>query len=280
MDRDEVVSILGECALSLETLRNAAEKEKADLMVCNEQLRSNLLRSVSHDIRMPLTTISGNASNLLSHCGQLDEGTRKQIFSDIYAAAEWLIDLAENLLSISCIENGQMALHLSSEVPGDMSEKPLQHVDRNAVRHHIAVKDTDDILLADMDARLILQVLVNIPIIVISARIDDGDKIEALDAGADDYLIRPFSAEELLAWLRVTLRRLEYRILCLLARHTGKVLTHTYITQNLYGRNWDSDIASLRVFMTTLRKKIEPDPAAPKYIQTHIGIGYRMLKVD
>ncbi len=160
----------------------------------------------------------------------------------------------------------------------------------------------------------------NMPIIVISARSDDSDKIEALDAGADDYLTKPFSVEELLARLRVTIRRLalmhsdssadhstytngkltidysagiasldgkelkltsmEYKLLCLLAKNTGKVLTHTYITQNIWGRNWDSDIASLRVFMTTLRKKLEPDPDAPKFIQTHIGIGYRMLKVD
>ncbi len=180
-----------------------------------------------------------------------------------------------------------------------------------------------DLGLPDMDGiDVIRQVRTwsNVPIIVISARSDDGDKIEALDAGADDYLTKPFSVEELLARLRVTLRRLsllsgeanpdrsvyengklridysagcaylgeeelkltpmEYKILCLLARNTGKVLTHTYITQNIYGRNFDSDIASLRVFMTTLRKKIEPRADSPKYIQTHIGIGYRMLKVD
>ncbi|MBR3136715.1 MAG: response regulator transcription factor [Clostridia bacterium] len=180
-----------------------------------------------------------------------------------------------------------------------------------------------DLGLPDMDGiDVIRQVRTwsNVPIIVISARSDDGDKIEALDAGADDYLTKPFSVEELLARLRVTLRRLsllsgeanpdrsvyengklridysagcaylggeelkltpmEYKILCLLARNTGKVLTHTYITQNIYGRNFDSDIASLRVFMTTLRKKIEPQTDSPKYIQTHIGIGYRMLKVD
>ena len=160
----------------------------------------------------------------------------------------------------------------------------------------------------------------NMPIIVISARSDDTDKIEALDAGADDYLTKPFSLEELLARLRVTIRRLaqigrdkgadrsvysngkltidysagvacldgqelkltsmEYKLLCLLAKNTGKVLTHTYITQNIWGRSWDNDIASLRVFMTTLRKKIEPSQDSPKYIQTHVGVGYRMLKVD
>ncbi len=157
-----VVSILGECALALENLRNAAEKERADLMVRKEQLRSNLLRSISHDIRTPLTSISGNASNLLSHYRQLDDETRQQIFSDIYDDAEWLIDLVENLLSISRIENGQMELHLSSEVMSDVIEEALKHVDRSASQHHIAVQATDDILLVDMDARLIMQVLINL----------------------------------------------------------------------------------------------------------------------
>ena len=180
-----------------------------------------------------------------------------------------------------------------------------------------------DLGLPDMDGIDVIRQVRSwstMPIIVISARSDDADKIEALDAGADDYLTKPFSVEELLARLRVTIRRLsmmnsekssesslytngkltidysagvaaldgeelkltsmEYKLLCLLARNTGKVLTHTYITQNVWGRNWDNDIASLRVFMTTLRKKIEPTPDSPKYIQTHIGIGYRMLKVD
>ena len=180
-----------------------------------------------------------------------------------------------------------------------------------------------DLGLPDMDGVDVIRQIrtwSNMPIIVISARSDDADKIEALDAGADDYLTKPFSVEELLARLRVTIRRLslmtsdsgndrsvytngkltidypsgiayfdseelkltsmEYRLLCLLARNTGKVLTHTYITQSIWGRNWDNDLASLRVFMTTLRKKIEPDPDSPKYIQTHVGIGYRMLKVD
>lgn len=73
---------------------------------------------------------------------------------------------------------------------------------------------------------------------------------------------------------------IEYKLLCLLAKNTGKVLTHTYITQNIWGRSWDNDIASLRVFMATIRKKLEADPDSPQYIQTHIGIGYRMMKVE
>lgn len=158
------------------------------------------------------------------------------------------------------------------------------------------------------------------PIIVVSARSEDRDKIEALDAGADDYLTKPFSVEELLARVRTTLRRLsylsegghegestfangdlsidyaagiatlageelrltpiEYKLLCLLARNVGKVLTHQYILREVWGSAQDGDLASLRVFMGTLRKKIEPDPSRPRYIQTHVGVGYRMLRIQ
>lgn len=180
-----------------------------------------------------------------------------------------------------------------------------------------------DLGLPDIDGIEIIQKIrtwSNMPIIVISARSEDSDKIDALDAGADDYLTKPFSVEELLARLRVTQRRLmmmqnkslaeasiftngqlridyasgcaylseeelhltpiEYKLLCLLSKNIGKVLTHTFITQNIWGSSWENDIASLRVFMATLRKKIEKDSNSPQYIQTHIGVGYRMLKVE
>ena len=177
-----------------------------------------------------------------------------------------------------------------------------------------------DLGLPDMDGVEIIRKVrswSNVPIIVISARSEDSDKIGALDSGADDYLTKPFSVEELLARLRVTQRRLamlgaehadtvfvngslridyaagcayldgnelhltpiEYKLLCLLAQNVGKVLTHTYITQKIWGNGWENDIASLRVFMATLRKKLESAPDSPQYIQTHIGVGYRMLKV-
>ena len=159
-----------------------------------------------------------------------------------------------------------------------------------------------------------------VPIIVISARSDDRDKIQALDAGADDYLTKPFSVDELLARLRSTLRRiryletrssseeavfhngdlvidysasivkigneeihlmpLEYGILCLLAKNVGKVLTHNYILDKVWTNSLESDLASLRVYVASLRKKIESDKSNSKYIQTHIGIGYRMVKID
>ena len=180
-----------------------------------------------------------------------------------------------------------------------------------------------DLGLPDMDGVEIIRKIrswSNMPIIVISARSEDTDKIEALDAGADDYITKPFSVEELLARIRVTQRRLaitqtgdqletsvfengelkidytagctylkgeelhltpiEYKLLCLLSRNVGKVLTHTYITQQIWGRCSDNDVASLRVFMATLRKKLEPEKNGVQYIQTHIGIGYRMLRIE
>lgn len=176
-----------------------------------------------------------------------------------------------------------------------------------------------DLGLPDMDGVKVIGRIRSwsqMPIIVISARSEDADKIAALDAGADDYLTKPFSVAELLARLRVTQRRLaalegkngesvfhngsltidygagcaymedaalkltptEYKLLCLLAKDVGKVLTHTYLTDKIWGSCWESDMASLRVHMATLRKKLEKN-GDTQYIQTHIGIGYRMLKL-
>lgn len=179
-----------------------------------------------------------------------------------------------------------------------------------------------DLGLPDMDGIDVIKRIrtwSTMPIIVISARSEDGDKINALDSGADDYLTKPFSVEELLARLRVTQRRLammyadkinqssiftngelridyaagcaflgteelhltpiEYKLLCLLAQNVGRVLTHTFIMENIWGSGWENDIASLRVFMATLRKKLEKKQNGVQYIQTHIGVGYRMIRL-
>lgn len=175
-----------------------------------------------------------------------------------------------------------------------------------------------DLGLPDMDGVEIIRKIrtwSDVPIIVISARSEDTDKIEALDSGADDYLTKPFSVDELLARIRVTQRRIlamqktssvfvngdltidyaagsvtmhqeeihltpiEYKILCLLAKNVGKVLTHTYITHEIWGSSYENEIGSLRVFMATLRKKLEGQSQKQQYIQTHIGIGYRMNKM-
>ena len=157
-----LMSILGECALALENLRNMAEKEKAALMAQNERLRANLLRMISHDLRTPLTSISGNASNLLSHDSQLDDETRRQIFTDIYEDSEWLIDLVENLLSVTRLEDGQMKLHLSEELINDVVDEALSHVSRNASEHTLKVEKSDELLFSEMDAKLISQVLINL----------------------------------------------------------------------------------------------------------------------
>ena len=176
-----------------------------------------------------------------------------------------------------------------------------------------------DLGLPDIDGVTVIKKIrewSNIPIIVVSARGEDSDKISALDNGADDYLTKPFSIDELMARIRVAQRRLsniseesesifkngdlvvdypagiaylkgeelsltpiEYKLLSLLAQNAGKVLTHTYIIDKIWGNSVDSDVASLRVFMASLRKKIEKDTAHPEYIQTHIGTGYRMIIV-
>ena len=155
-------SILGECALALESLRNAEEKEKAAVLAKNEQLRANLLRSISHDLRTPLTAISGNADTLLHSYNVLDEQTRKQIFTDIYDDAQWLTGLVENLLSITKIADGSVKLRLSDQVVDDIVSEALRHIDRRSAEHHITVDCGDEPLLVRVDAGLIVQVLINL----------------------------------------------------------------------------------------------------------------------
>ena len=155
-------SILGECALALESLHNAEEKEKAAVLAKNEQLRANLLRSISHDLRTPLTSISGNADTLLHSYDMLDEQTRQQIFTDIYDDAQWLTGLVENLLSITKITDGSVKLHLSDQVVDDIVSEALRHIDRRSAEHHITVDCGDEPLLVRVDAGLIMQVLINL----------------------------------------------------------------------------------------------------------------------
>ena len=179
-----------------------------------------------------------------------------------------------------------------------------------------------DLGLPDMDGVDIickLRTWTNDPIIVVSARTEIHDKIAALDAGADDYLTKPFSVEELMARVRAALRKsnydkssqkstnifvngglyidyaansvfvdkveihltpMEYKLLCLLSRNAGKVLTHNYILKEIWASDFESTAQSLRVFMAALRKKIEKNQSEPLFLKTHIGVGYRMVRLQ
>ena len=157
-----LLSILGECALALENMRNAREKEEAKLLAENEKLRSNLLRSISHDLRTPLTAISGNAGILLSDSESLPPETRNQMYSDIYDDAAWLYNLVENLLAVTRIEEGRMKLNTQPQLVEEMVSEALQHISRKRSEHNIAVHHQDELLLAKCDARLIVQVIINL----------------------------------------------------------------------------------------------------------------------
>ena len=156
-----IVSIIT-VTLAIQNIRNAEEKERAAVRAKNEQLRADLLRTISHDLRTPLTSISGNASNLISNYEKMDDPTRKQTFLDIYDDSMWLINLVENLLSVSRLEGGQMNLHLSTELIGEVVAEALRHINRRSAEHHLHIQSGDEYLLAQMDAHLIVQVIINI----------------------------------------------------------------------------------------------------------------------
>ena len=157
-----LLSILGECALALENRKNAIEKEKVAVLAKNEQLRANLLRAISHDLRTPLTSISGNASNLLYNGESFDVATKHSLYQDIYDDSMWLINLVENLLSVTRLEEGKLNLHISAELVDEVVKEAIRHVKRLKPEHKIEVKHQDDLLLAKMDAKLIVQVMINL----------------------------------------------------------------------------------------------------------------------
>ncbi|MBQ7345909.1 MAG: sensor histidine kinase KdpD [Oscillospiraceae bacterium] len=157
-----LLSILGETALALENSRNEKEKEEAKLQAENEKLRANLLRSISHDLRTPLTAISGNASILLSDSEELGPETRRQIYGDIYDDSAWLHNLVENLLAVTKIEEGRMELRTQPQLVEEIVSEAMQHLSRQRSEHIITVAHEDDLLLAKCDARLIVQVIINL----------------------------------------------------------------------------------------------------------------------
>lgn len=175
-----------------------------------------------------------------------------------------------------------------------------------------------DLGLPDVDGMEVLKTIriwTDTPVVVVSARGHEREKVEALDAGADDYITKPFGTAELLARIRAAMRRsqrtpghmesqtitindleinfdkrtvtaggrdihltpIEYRIIVLLARHAGKVLTHDFIIREIWGP-YTNEIQALRVNMANIRRKLEENPVEPKYIITEVGVGYRMVE--
>lgn len=138
------------------------ESAQAAMQIEKEQLRADLLRSISHDLRTPLTSISGNASNLLSNENEFSQETRMQIYGDIYDDSMWLIKLVENLLSVTRIEDGRMDLRMSAELMDEVIAEAMRHTDRNRDGRKIEVSSDEEFILGKMDARLIVQVVINL----------------------------------------------------------------------------------------------------------------------
>ena len=160
-EKSIVLSVLNECALAMDNAHNAAEKERVADLAKSEQLRADLLRSISHDLRTPLCSVSGNADTLLHNGSCLDEATKQQIYKDIYDDSEWLIGVVENLLYVTRLNDGRMKLELTDQLVDEVVNEAVSHLKQKSVGHTVTVK-CDDLILARMDAQLIVQVIVNL----------------------------------------------------------------------------------------------------------------------
>lgn len=161
-EKNLLIAMLGECGMSLEKTALHEAKQQMEFKAQQETLRANLLRAISHDLRTPLTSISGNAGILMENSKVLDEAKRQQLYTDIYDDSLWLVSLVENLLAVTRIENGTMDIKLEPELLEDVFHEALSHLDRKSTEHEISVSLSDDLLMARMDARLIVQVIINI----------------------------------------------------------------------------------------------------------------------
>jgi len=162
LENSILLSILGECALAIESMRNALEKEKTAILAENERLRANLLRSISHDLRTPLTSISGNADNLMQNSDKLDSDTKNSIYADIYDDSMWLISIVENLLSVTRMEGGDMNLNMSVQLVDEVIAEAMTHIHYPKSRHQLCVDCGNELMFAKMDAKLIMQVIINL----------------------------------------------------------------------------------------------------------------------
>ena len=161
-EQSVLASVVGECSLALENARNAKEKEESAMLAENERLRANLLRAVSHDLRTPLTSIMGNADNLLTSGETLDDPTKRQLYADIYTDAQWLTGMVENLLSASRMNDGRLSLNMTTELMDDMISEAIQHMGRRMDAYKVERKKAEELLFVKADARLMIQVVINL----------------------------------------------------------------------------------------------------------------------
>ena len=149
-------------SLAMRLKKQTEETAQAEMAAQKEQLRADLLRSISHDLRTPLTSISGNSSNLLANGEKFDEETKRELYWDIYDDSMWLINLVENLLSVTKIEDGRLNITVATELLDEIITEALEHISRKRIEHVIRFSPTDDIILVKADPRLIIQVIINI----------------------------------------------------------------------------------------------------------------------
>jgi two-component system sensor histidine kinase KdpD len=161
-EKSLLIAMLNECAMTLEKENSNEAQKQISIQMQQEQLRANLLRAISHDLRTPLTSISGNAGILMGNSEVLNEAQKKNLYLDIYDDSMWLINLVENLLSITRIDNGMLNLNMQAELLEEVIAEALLHINRSSVEHKIETILDDEFLMAKMDSRLIIQVLINI----------------------------------------------------------------------------------------------------------------------
>lgn len=228
--------------------------------------------------------------------------------------------MAEPLRFVIIEDEAPIRRFLKASFPPDEAKWYEAETGESGIRL-VAQKNPDVVLLdlglPDRDGHDVLKSLrewTDVPVIVLSARGQERDKLLALDAGADDYVTKPFSTAELMARVRAAVRRaaknkseveatlesgglkidfearqvflngeevrltpIEYRLLALLARHAGKVLTHRAMLEGVWGPAYEDSTHTLRVHMGAIRQKIEPDPSHPRFIRTETGVGYRLM---
>jgi len=161
-DQNLLIAMLGECALALEKNALNEIQKQTFLKMQQEKLRADLLRAISHDLRTPLTSISGNAGILMENASVLSEVQKQNLYVTIFDDSIWLISLVENLLSITRIENGTMNLNIQPELLEDVITEALLHIHHHSQDHSIETFLADEFLMARMDSRLIIQVIINI----------------------------------------------------------------------------------------------------------------------